>query len=193
MNQPNVTGETIRERAENHFAVSGWSVNTDIFASRERKAVPVPGGNETFAAMTPAGDTGLAAIYPEIGDLGALDYSGIDIALVDVMDKVASQAKDRKLDASLCDSRRNFLSTVVTYRLVKLPDILSAWYSRPEVGEPDQNSRLKAKSDLRLLCKTKNGPVPLRVTVTLSGYSGSWSVEDVSFDGKGYAALAQQN
>lgn len=193
MNQPSIAGETIRERAENHFAVAGWSVNTDIFASRERKPVPVPGGNETFAAMTPAGDSGLAAIYPEIGDLGALDYSGIDIALVDIMDKVASQAKDRKLDASLCDSRRNFLSTVVTYRLAKLPDILSAWYSRPEVGDPDQNSRVKAKSDMRLLCKTKNGPVPLRVTVTLSGYPGSWSVEDVSFDGKGYAALAQQN
>lgn len=200
-----LAGETIRERAENHFAATGWSVNTEIFASRERTPYPVPGGNETFAAMSVVGDDGLPALYPEIGDLGSLDYSGIDIALMDALEKAASQTKERKLDPSLCDPKRAYLAPVTSYRLAKLPTVTSVWYSRPAidaiVGSDGSdgsdgavgNARRTARSVLRLMCDAKGGPAPLRMTVTLSEYQGSWSIEEVSFDGKAYAALAQQD
>lgn len=187
------TGETIRERAENHFAVAGWSVNTDIFASRDRNPVPVPGGNETFAAMTPRGESGLSALYPEIGDLGILDYSGIDASLLDALGKIAEQVGERTLGASLCDPDRNFLAPVTAYRLSKLPTVRSVWHSRPTIEGPDANGDMKATSVLRLMCDGKNGSEPLRVTVSLSLGSASWLIEDISIDGKAYAALAQQN
>lgn len=188
-----VAAETIRERAEDHFAVTGWSVNTDIFASRDRNPVSVPGGNETFAAMTPGGESGLEAIYPEIGDLGALDYTGIDNSLLDALTRIDAQANERKIDASSCDPNRNFLAPVASYRLSKLPSVSSVWHSRPIVDGPDAAGVMKATSVVRLLCAGKGGATPLRMTVTLSLVSSTWLVEDISFDGKAYAALAQQN
>jgi hypothetical protein len=187
------TGDTIRERAENHFAVTGWSVNTDIFTSHDRNPVSIPGGNETFAAMTPIGDGGLVSLYPEISDLGTLDYSGIDNGLIEVLGKIAKQAGDRKIDETVCDPERNYLSPVTTYRLAKLPVIQSVWHSRPILEGPDVNGQMKATAVLRLLCADKGTGTELLATVSLSGSSGRWFLENIVFDGKVYAKLAQQD
>lgn len=187
--------ETVRERAENRFAMAGWSVNSEIPVPVERKSVALPGGNEAFPAMTPLGDAGLVSLYPELEGLGKLDYSEIDTSLLDLCAKVSDAFTSRKLEPSLCDPARTFIPSVTDFRMKKLPQVVSVRHSRPVVIASETGGQSSSATQFRLLFSAgkEASPEPLFVTVHAAQINGAWLVDDIVFDGKTYAKLAQQN
>lgn len=123
--------ETIRSRAESHFSSLGWTDDPSLAAPVERKAIAIPGGDETFPAMTPTGDAGIVSVYPELEGLGKLDYSELDPNLLSVLTRMSDSFKNREIVSSVCDPGRSFLAPVNTFRLKKLPSVQSVRFARP--------------------------------------------------------------
>lgn len=123
--------ETIRSRAESHFSALGWTDDPSLPAPVERKAIAIPGGDETFPAMTPTGDAGIVAVYPELEGLGKLDYSELDANLLSVLTRMSDCFKNREIVSSVCDPGRSFLAPVNTFRLKKLPSVQSVRFAQP--------------------------------------------------------------
>ena len=180
--------ETLRDRALLHFNLTQWTTNVNTTSPAEIKATTLTGGNETFPVLTPSTDTGIMSLYPELEGLGKLDYTGIEPALLSLLAKTADSLKGRELLPALCSTDRSFLSTVNTFRLKKLPEILSVNHSRPTPDDSGVYSTV-----FRLTCITKQAQPYVLVTVSASMKDTSWYILDVVFDGESYAALAQQN
>lgn len=186
--QINIYADTLRERAAAHFSLTEWTTNVNLTAPVEIKATTLPGGNETFPVLTPATDTGIISLYPELDGLGKLDYTGIEPALLSLLAKTADSFKSRDLLPALCSTDRPFLSPVNTFRLKKLPEVLSVNHSRPTPDDSGVYSTV-----FRLTCNTKQKHPYVFITVTASMKDTLWYILDVVFDGETYAALAQQN
>ena len=197
--------ETIRSRAETHFSSLGWTDDPSLVAPVERKAVAIPGGDETFPAMTPTGDTGIVSVYPELEGLGKLDYTALDANLLSVLSRASEGFKNREVAASLCDPRRSFLAPVNTFRLKKIPEVQSVRFARPAVDTPSAASGNASASEastpasvtcrFRLMCAGSSGEksIPLFLSVRASRQADSWFISDIDFDGKTYAELTVQN
>jgi len=184
----NVFGETLRERAEAHFKLTEWTTNVNIISPVEIKARALPGGNETFSVLTPATDTGLVSLYPELEGLGKLDYTGIEPVLLSLLDKIAESFRTRDLPPALCSPDLPYLSPVNTFRLKKLPEILGVNHSRPLMTDIGLYTTI-----FRLQCTTAQKHPYVFITVSASMKDTGCYILDVVFDGETYAALAQQN
>jgi hypothetical protein len=180
--------DTVRERAESHFNLGEWTTNVNIAAPAEVKATSIPGGNETFPVLTPSSDTGIVSLYPELEGLGKLDYTGIEPALLTLLQKTGESFKDRDLPTALCSPDFPFLSPVNTFRLKKLPEVLSVYHSRPVMSDIGVYSVI-----FRLQCVTAMKRPYVFITVSASMKDAGCYILDVVFDGETYAALAQQN
>jgi len=180
--------DTLRERATAHFDFTEWTSNVNTYPSVEIKATTLPGGNETFPVLTPATDTGIISLYPELEGLGKLDYTGIEPALLSLLEKTSNSFKNRDLLQELCSSELPFLSPVNTFRLKKLPEVISVNHSRPNMSDTGIFSTV-----FRLQCTTTLKHPYVFITVSASMKDTGWYILDVVFDGETYAALAQQN
>lgn len=212
--------ETVRERASLHFAMISWSTDPSSVPAVASVAIEAAGGTETFPALTPMGDSGLPAVYPEIASLGPLDYSGIDGDLLALLSTVSSSLRARSLPVALCDPSRPFLSVMTNFRLERLTDPVSVFFSRPasvrapelEVTESDDAALEVANgvtdtlvsgllvsessplsSVFYLSCPSDEGPKPVLIEITFSKPTQAWHIEDISIDGGTYAAATQQD
>jgi len=184
----NVFAETLRERAVAHFKLTDWTTNVNTISPVEIKATTLPGGNETFTVLTPATDIGIVSLYPELEGLGKLDYTGIEPALLSLLQKTSESFRTRDLSSALCSADLPFLSPVNTFRLKKLPEILSVNHSRPSMADTGIFTTV-----FRLQCDTTLKHPYVFITVSASMKDTGWYILDVVFDGETYAALAQQN
>ena len=125
--------ETVRERASIHFDTIHWSTDPSSVPAVASPAAEAAGGTEAFPALTPLGDSGLPAVYPEIGNLGPLDYSGVDGDLLAALYVVSSDLLTKSLSAERCDPVRPFVPVLTNYRLERVNEPERVYFSRPDV------------------------------------------------------------
>ena len=180
--------ETVRDRASLHFSMKNWTTQAESFPHTAKNAVELPGGDETFVALTLSKDSSVAAIYPEAEGLGPIDYSGLQTGYTSFLDGIATGLRDKTVDPARCSADRPFLSPITMYKLENLPDIDQVLYSRPE----DLGPNLKSIRYL-MTVRVSGKPKFVFLTLILSGPDTGPSVDDLIFDGLSYADAAQQN
>lgn len=180
--------ETVRDRAIRHFGSISWAANPDMLQVVPLVPVSVPGGNEVFPALTPTGDSGMPAVYPQIEGIGTIDYEGIDHELLSFFQALARSLKDKKIDDASCVPDRAFLSRITMYRLERIPKPENVFFSRP-TDNPDGSQT----STFSLMCKKGADRRPVRIEVIAKKMTVSWQANDIRLDGESYAAVAQQD
>ena len=180
--------ETVRERASLHFAMKNWTTQAESLPHTAKNAVELPGGDETFVALTLSKEASVAAIYPEAEGLGPIDYSGLQAGYTSFLDEIATGLRDKTLDPARCSADRPFLSPLTVYKLDRLPDIDQVLYARPE----DLGSNLKSIR-YRLMVSVSGKPKLVFLTLLMSGPDTGPTVDDLIFDGLSYADAAQQD
>jgi hypothetical protein len=180
--------ETVRERASLHFAMKNWTTQAESFPHIAKNAPEIPGGDETFVALTLSNGASVAAIYPEAEGLGPIDYTGVQAGYTAFLDEIATGLRDKTVDPARCSSDRPFLSPISVYKLDKLPDIDQVLYSRPE----DLGPNLKSVR-YRLTVRVSGKPKFVFLTLMLSGPDTGPTLDDLIFDGLSYADAAQQD
>lgn len=180
--------ETVRDRAVRHFGSISWASNPDMIQPVTLVPVSVPGANEVFPALTPTGDSGLPAVYPQIEGIGPIEYEGTDGDLLSFFQAIASSLKDKKLDDAICVPDRVFLSRITAWRLERIPKPDNVFFSRPREN-PDGSQT----STFSLLCKKDGERRSVLIDVTADKTSDAWLARDIRLDGESYAGVAQQN
>ncbi|ULQ60149.1 hypothetical protein K7I13_02160 [Brucepastera parasyntrophica] len=180
--------ETVRDRASAHFNAIDWSYNPDAVLHGETPGVTVPGGNETFPVLSVTDTTDTDVIYPSAPGVGFIDYSGIDETLISLLYKLADALKTKKIPSDINLPSRPFISVLTEYRLNKLPEIRTVFFSRPMLLE---NNISEAVYSLRII--TENTPKYLYLSVNAVYSENTWFINDIVFDGETYAELAEQN
>lgn len=187
----NADSGTVREHASAHFDMQQWSTPREYQPAIAMEGTTVPGGNETFASLGADSEAGVPALYPTIQDLGPLDYSEINQGLLDVLKKLSQGFIEQKIDAALCRPGRDFLPVIAAYQLEKLPAVDQSFFSRPARGDAGNYSvifRLRFSPDA-----ARQGPATLLVRVTASQIKDKWYIDEIVFDGKGYAELSRKD
>jgi len=182
---------TVREHASTHFDMQQWSTPREYQPAIAMEGTTVPGGNETFASLGADSESGVPALYPTIPDLGPLDYSEINQGLLDVLKKLSQGFIDQKIDAALCRPGRDFLPVIAAYQLEKLPMVDQSFFSRPiqsEAGNYAVTYRLRFSPDTE-----RQGTSNLLVRVTASQIKENWYIDEIVFDGKGYAESSRKD
>ncbi len=182
---------TVRARASAHFEMQQWTTPREYQPAIAMEGSLVPGGNETFVSLGADSEAGVPALYPSIPDLGPLDYSEISQGLLDLLKKLSQGFLDRKIDAALCRPGRDFLPVIAGFQLDKLPAVNQTYFSRPTQGLAEDYSvtfRLRFSPDA-----ARKGPAFLLVHVTASKIKDNWYIDEIVYDGKGYAELTRKD
>ncbi len=191
--------ETVRERSSIHFSAVRWSTDPSSVPAVASQAIEAAGGAEAFPALTPLGNSGLPAVYPEIDGLGPLDYSGIDGELLALLDAVSADFRKRNVSADRCDPARPFIPVLTNYRLERLQDPEQVYFSRPSArsdqqGEPGSASeQIQFESVFSLSCRGPDGLMPVLIGVTLVKSAQAWRIGDITIDGGTYAAATRKD
>ncbi len=186
--RPPCMAETVRDRAARHFGSISWASNPDMLQAAPLVPISVPGANEVFPALTPTGDSGLPAVFPQIEGIGPIEYGETDGELLSFLKELATSLGDKKIDDKQCEPDRAFLSGITIYRLERIPKPEQVYFSRPR--ENPDGSRT---TDFSLICKKGAERKSVRLEVTANKTGGAWLAHDIRLDGESYAAVAQQD
>lgn len=181
-----LAAETVRERANIHFAMSRWAIQAAAVPHAELPASKMTGGDEAFAVLTPSRGSSVDAIYPEAEGLGVIDYSGVPQGLLAFLDRITEGLREKTVDSALCAQDRAFLSTITEYKLERLSDIAQVLYSRPETFGANLNS-----VRYRLTVGSGKARKFVFLTVIVTGPDDAPILDDIIIDGPSYADAAQ--
>lgn len=178
--------ETVRERANIHFAMSRWATQAAAIPHTELPASKLTGGDEAFAVLAPSRGMGVEAIYPEAEGLGVIDYSGVSQGLIAFLDRIAEGLREKTIDGAICAQDRAFLSTITEYKLERLMDVAQVIYSRPETFGANLNS-----VRYRLSVGVGKARKFVFLTAIVTGPDDAPILDDIIIDGPSYADAAQ--
>ncbi len=206
---PPVYSETIRDRATIHFNSIDWTIKENSIPFVEIPAVIIPGGNESFPVLSITASSAVSALYPEIEQLGAIDYSGSNVKLIELLTTLSLALKAQKIDSVLCTPERPFIAPLCTFQLQKLPIPAVVFFSRPvpvptpipvpapatapSLSLPPGLKSVSFSSKFRMQFLKNNVPSFVYLTVTAEKIEDAWKINEILFDGESYAGLAQQN
>jgi hypothetical protein len=192
-----LVAETVRDRASTRFSFIPWSVDPQAVPARAIPAQTLPGGNESFAVISPKGDSGLPAIYPSIGGIGVLDYTGVEDSLLSALSKASESLGSRAIPAELCAPNRAFLPIVMGYRLNKLPAPKAVFFSRPrfELDRPEGDGRgaNRAVVPYGLMYQDSGGRSSVVIEITFALEGELWKIDELRIDGESYAAATRKD
>lgn len=180
-----LTAQTLRGSAEAHFNGIQWTTDPNYQLALEIPSVTLPGGNESFPALRPRGQSNVSGIYPELERIGSLDYSGVNPQTVAALNRVAESLLAGRLDPSLADADRPFVAPMANYRLSRLPAISRVFFARPTGSD----GTLKVE----YLLRAGSGTDAKSLFVTVEFGGSSPLVRDIIFDSVSYARIAEQN
>lgn len=182
--QTSIFTTTVFDQANELFSRFVWTENSGLNSNTEIKAYSLPGGTETFPLMTSSFVANKSLIYPEIEDLGVLDYSSIPLDLILDIEKTLEQIKKKEITSDRVTN--DYISIISSFRLNKLPMISLLWYARPQaLSEVRYGVRIKAIIE--------NQTDFLFINLVFFKEFDDWLLDELIFDGKTYAKLARQN
>ena len=184
----NISSETIRNKASARFDSINWTDNEDYIPQEELPAISIPGGDETFPVLDASAENGIMAIFPEIDQLGILDYTGIDGALLQVLNTLIAQITDKNLEATICNPERAFIVPLTNFRLARLPTAERAFMSRPQ-----QYSENEFITKIRIEYTIEYEKKFLLIQAATIKKQDAWKINEIVFDGASYADITQQN
>jgi hypothetical protein len=170
-------GGTVRSRAQTRFSFLDWFLPPDAAIYVVPPALALAGGNESFPAITAPKNEILPAIYPSVGTIGVLDYSGIHPALLLFARTFGESISVSRIPETACSPERRFLSAVLDERLGRFSDISDVYFGRPVLLEND-----RAELRYRFLSGDSNTTEELLTILAVKTGAG-WLVEDFWFGG----------
>lgn len=183
-----IHSETMRDRATVHFNQIDWSVNKDIQREVEVPGKIIPGGNEIFPIVSSDAKTVKVSIYPEIDQLGMLDYTDIDRELVTLLHTTALGLEKQKIDGASCNPARPFIAAIATYQVLKLPVPQGVLFSRPL-----RIDDFKFTTKFRMQFIQNTVPAYVFVTVLSEKDNSGWKINEITYDSETYASLVESN
>lgn len=180
--------ETMRDRATVHFNQVDWSVNKEIQREADVPGKIIPGGNEIFPVISSDAKTAKVSIYPEIDQLGPLDYTDIDGDLVKLLYSTAIGLEKQKIDGASCNPERPFIAAIATYQVLKLPVPQGVLFSRPQKIDD-----LKFTTKFRMQFLKNSVPAWVFVTVLSEKSNSLWKINEITYDSETYASLVESN
>ncbi len=122
---------TILNKTNSYFTDIRWTESESILPEPMPEPFSLKELRKTELALY--SDTNIQeSIFPEMDGLGILDYSGIDSSLLYFFENIGKKIKDKKIDSSICTKQKVFLPYLIDYRLKRIEEIKSIYFSRPE-------------------------------------------------------------
>lgn len=131
------------------------------------------------------------SIYPELEGLGTLDYSGIEMPLLNFLKRISQNIKEKKIEEEICLKEKVFLPYLINYRLKELEGIKSIYFSRPEYKE-----NKKAVSKFRCNISTnssENKTKYMLIEITVIFKEDKWLIDSFDVIGAKNASLIEPN
>lgn len=172
----NSASQTIRDQAEKHFDSLSWSEAVDAVSAQELPGKNVPGGNESFALMEPAGGSSVDALYPSYPGLGLLDYGEMDQSMLEMARTVSSGLLALSLDPQWCSPNKPWIPALANYRLSGFPEPVSVRFSAPDNSIPDRPTVVFS-------FRFTDNSTSRSVTITFSSIESQWLVDECVFEG----------
>lgn len=122
------------------------------------------------------------SVFPAMGGLGTLDYSGVDGALIAFLREVCKGIKEKKLDMKICIPERPFLPHLFNYRFQQMPEVKkidAVYFSRPSFTAQD-----KAKTEVRFNYAENGKNVYRLMILEAAKKENNWLLEAFDFKGE---------
>lgn len=186
LNIASVTAQTLRQEAEQHFESVEWTAFRESEAVQELAGKNLAGGNETFPLLSPAKGSASAAVYPSFRNLGVLDYSSMDGALLEAARAVALSIQQGALNPSVCTVSRPWLSVLTNSRLAGLSKPVTVRFSASDDSEP-------AEPVLQFAAETEDPSISRIYSATFIKENDSWVLWDFQFKGAAHGTGSVSN
>ncbi len=182
--------DTILNKSDLYFSAIDWTNSESIIS----EPMPEPFSVEVIKKDEIAlySDTNIQeSLFPEMDGLGTLDYSGIDAPLLTFLSKIGLQIKEKNIKAELCFKEKGFLPFLIDYRIKRLGEIVSVYFSRPEY-KANKKAVAKFRCNIKSDSAEKNMIyVLLEITVVFT--EEKWFIDSFDIIGENNADSIEQN
>ncbi len=182
--------ETILKKSDLYFSAIDWTSSESILAEPMAEPFSIEEIKKDEIALY--SDTNIQeSIFPEMDGLETLDYSGIDVALLNFLDKIALQIKEKNINTELCFKDKAFLPFLINYRIKRIDEIRSIYFSRPEY-KANKKATTKFRCNIKnTSAETKMSYILLEITVVFT--DDKWFIDSFDIIGEYNANSIEQN
>ena len=169
--------QTLLQNLDNYFLSLTWTESVNILS----EAMPEPYKLKEINAKNISYNSDInlqEAVYPFMSGLGILDYSGIEISVLNFFNTVSSKIKKKKIEEDVFVKEKIFLPFFANYMFSNLSDIKNVFFSRPEyTGQSRIFSKFK--------CFMEGGSFYF-IDITVVYIKDKWLIETIDFAGEDY-------